>query len=162
MCFLRNDYITKPFNINVLLSRCNSLINNRIMIKEHFNKVPYAAPKVLGTDEADKLFLEHLTEILEQHIDDSDFKVDALAERMNMARTKLYTKLKSITGETPSEFIMSLRLKKAATLLVSQPQSAISEIADRLGFSTPRYFSKCFKEKFHMTPQEFRRMQTGK
>lgn len=157
-----DDYITKPFNVNVLLSRCNSLVNNRIMTREHFSKEPYTAPRILGTSESEDLFLKQLTEMIEQHIDDPDFKVNALTEKMNMARTKLYTRLKLITGETPSEFIMSLRLKKAADMLVSQPQLTISEVADRLGFSTPRYFSKCFKEKYHIIPQEFRKIQSEK
>ena len=152
-----DDYITKPFNINILLSRCNNLVNNRIMLQEKFSKQPQATPYILATNEIDKAFVDQVMNIIEQHLDNTEFKVDALAEEIGIARTKLFTKIKAITGQTPSDFIMTVRLKRAAVMLVSNPELNISEIADRLGFSTPKYFTKCFKEKYNRIPQEYRK-----
>lgn len=152
-----DDYITKPFNINILLSRCNNLVNNRIMLQEKFSRQPQVTPYILATNEMDKSFVEKAMNIIEKHIDNTNFKVDMLAEEIGIARTKLFTKIKAITGQTPFDFIMTIRLKRAAVMLKNNPELNISEIADRLGFSTPKYFSKCFKEKYNITPQEYRK-----
>lgn len=152
-----DDYISKPFNLNILLARCNNLINNRIRLQEKFSQQPQNTPYMLATNEIDKQFIDQIIKTLEEHIDDVDFKVDALVEKIGISRTRVFNKIKSITGLTPSDFIMNFRLKKAAILLNSDPKLNISEIADKLGFSTPKYFSKCFKEKYNITPQEYRR-----
>lgn len=152
-----DDYITKPFNLNILLARCNNLINNRIRLQEKFSQQPQAAPHVLVTNEIDKHFIEQVMEILDTHIDDVNFKVDALVDKIGISRTRVFNKIKAITGQTPSDFIMTVRLKKAAVMLRHNLELNISEISDKLGFSTPKYFSKCFKEKYNMTPQEYRR-----
>lgn len=152
-----DDYITKPFNLNILLARCNNLVNNRIRLQEKFSQQPQANPYVLATNEMDKKFIDQVIKILEEHIDEVDFKVDALIETIGISRTRMFNKIKALTGQTPSDFIMTFRLKKAAFMLNHNPELNISEISDRLGFSTPKYFSKCFKEKYNVTPQEYRR-----
>ena len=85
------------------------------------------------------------------------FCVDPRRSPMGIARTKLFTKLKAITGQTPSDLIMTIRLKRAAYLLKNNPELNISKISDRTGFSFPKYFSKCFKKKYHVTPQAYRK-----
>lgn len=152
-----DDYITKPFNINILLARCNNLVNNRIRLQEKFSQQPQASTYVLATNEMDKQFIDQVMDIIEGHIDEVDFKVDALVDRIGISRTRVFNKIKAITGQTPSDFIMTVRLKKAAVMLSSNPELNISEISDKLGFSIPKYFSKCFKEKYNMTPLEYRR-----
>lgn len=152
-----DDYITKPFNLNILLAKCNNLVNNRIRLQEKFSKQPQSTPYILASNEMDKQFIDEVMEIIEDHIDNIDFKVDTLVDKMGMSRTRVFNKIKAVTGQTPSDFIMTIRLKRAAVLLYSNPELNISEIADKLGFSTPKYFSKCFKEKYNTTPQEYRR-----
>ena len=152
-----DDYITKPFNINILLSRCNNLVNNRIMLQEKFSKQPQINTLILTNNILDKKFMDKVTEIIENEIDNVNFSVDQLVAQMGIARTKLFTKLKAITGQTPSDLIMTIRLKRAAYLLKNNPELNISEISDRTGFNFPKYFSKCFKEKYHVTPQAYRK-----
>lgn len=152
-----DDYITKPFNLNILLARCNNLVNNRIRLQEKFSQQPQASPYVLATNEMDKQFIDQVMEIIEEHIDEVDFKVDALVDKIGISRTRVFNKIKAVTGQTPSDFIMTVRLKKAAVMLSSNPELNISEISDKLGFSMPKYFTKCFKDKYNMTPQEYRR-----
>lgn len=152
-----DDYITKPFNINILLSRCNNLVNNRIMLQEKFSKQPQTNMQILATNTLDKKFLDSAMEIIEKEIENAEFNVDQLAAEMGIARTKLFTKLKAVTGQTPGDLIMTIRLKRAAYLLRNNPELNISEISDKSGFNIPKYFSKCFKDKYHITPQAYRR-----
>ena len=79
------------------------------------------------------------------------------AQEMAIARTKLFVKLKAITGQTPNDFILTVRMKKAAYLLKNHMELNISEISDRIGCSSPRYFTRVFKEKYNMTPQAYRK-----
>ncbi len=152
-----DDYITKPFNVNILLSRCNNLVNNRILLQEKFSKQPQATHQILATNPLDKELVDKAMRVIEKHIDNVEFNVDILAHETGIARTKLFTKLKAITGQTPYEFILTVRLKRAAIMLKENPEFNISEISDRLGFSSPRQFSKCFKEKYHVVPQIYRK-----
>ncbi len=152
-----DDYITKPFNINLLVSRCNNLVNSRIILQEKFSRQPQMFAQTLATNPIDKELLDRATEIIEKHLDDTEFSVSVFAQQMGMARTSLFCKLKGITGQTPNDFILSLRLKKGAYLLRNQPKLNVTEIADRTGFSSPRYFSKCFKDAYHVNPLAYRR-----
>lgn len=152
-----DDYVTKPFNINLLLSRCNNLVNSRIMLQEKFSKQPQTDMQILATNTLDKKFLDQAMAIIEEEIDNADFNVDQLATRMGIARTKLFTKLKAVTGQTPNDLIITIRLKRAAYMLKNNPELNISEIADRTGFNIPKYFSKCFKEKYHINPTAYRK-----
>lgn len=152
-----DDYITKPFNINILLSRCNNLVNNRILLQEKFSQQPSATPQILATNPLDKELVDKAMAVIEEHIDNVEFNVNILAREVGIARTKLFTKLKDITGQTPYEFIITIRLKRAALMLRENPELNVSEISDRLGFSSPRQFSKCFKDKYRVAPQAYRK-----
>lgn len=152
-----DDYITKPFNIDILISRCNNLINNRMMLQEKFSRQPQIAPQILATNDMDKVFVDKVMRIVEEHLDDMEFSVDLFAREMGVARTKLFTKMKAVTGQTPLDFILTIRLKRAAVMLRNNPELSISEIADRLGFGSPRHFTKCFKERYNTVPQAYRK-----
>ncbi len=151
-----DDYITKPFDVNILISRCNNLINNRIVLKEKFSKQPEVSPHMLATNTLDKKLLDKAMNIIEENIDNTEFNMNIFAREMGMARTNLFAKIKAITGQTPNDFISIIRLKKAAFLLRNNPELNITEIADRTGFSSSRYFSKCFKNVYHVTPMTYR------
>ena len=152
-----DDYITKPFNTNLLISRCNNLVNSRRLLQEKFSRQPQALAQMLATNPMDKDMLDRAMNIIEQYLDDTEFNVNIFAREMGMARTNLFTKLKAVTGQTPNDFILSIRLKKGAIMLRNNPELNISEISDRIGFSSSRYFSKCFKEIYHVSPLAYRK-----
>ena len=152
-----DDYITKPFNTNLLISRCNNLVNSRILLQEKFSKQPQAAAQMLATNPIDKDILDRAMTIIEAHIDDTEFNVNGFAKEMAMARTNLFSKLKAITGQTPNDFILTVRLKKGALMLRNNPELNITEISDKIGFSSARYFSKCFKDVYQVSPLTYRK-----
>lgn len=156
-----DDYITKPFNTSLLISRCNNLVNSRVLLQEKFSKQPQAAVQMLATNPIDKDLLDRAMEIIEKHIDDTEFNVTVFAREMAMARTNLFAKLKAITGQTPNEFVLTIRLKKGALMLRNNPELNITEISDRIGFSSSRYFSKCFKDVYHVSPLAYRKGENG-
>lgn len=112
-----DDYITKPFDINVLLARCKNLVNNRIVLQEKFSKQPQNNFQMIATNPLDMKFVEQAMQVIEKHIGDSDFSMNDFAREMCIARTKLFIKLKAITGQTPNDLILTVRLHKAAVLL---------------------------------------------
>lgn len=151
-----DDYITKPFDSRLLIFRCNNLVNNRRKLQEYFTKQPLADTPVLATNPLDKEFLDEVIAIFEEHLDDSSFTIDMLAQRMLVSRTRMYAKIKAITGQTPNDFFITLRLKKAACLLRNNPELNITQISDHTGFSSSRYFSKVFKKAYQVTPLAYR------
>lgn len=151
-----DDYIAKPFNVSILISRCNNLVNSRIVLQEKFSKQPQATPQMLATNALDKAFLDKATSIVEKHMENPEFSVNDFAAEMGMSRSKLFTKLKAIAGQTPNDFILIIRLKKAALLLRNNPELSISDISVIVGFNSPRYFSKCFKDMYHVRPLSYR------
>ena len=153
-----DDYITKPFNVKVLISRCNNLVLNRKNIQEKYLKQTDVTPVSLATNKLDQTLLDKATEIVVKHLDDSNFDVTRFASEMALGRSKLYLKIKGVTGLTPNDFIQNIRLKHAAMLLKTEHELNISDITYRLGFSTPRYFSKCFKELFGISPLHYRKL----
>lgn len=152
-----DDYVTKPFNINILLSKCNSIIKNRRLLQEKFCNQPQVSAQTLTTNTLDKKIIDNILEVIENNLDNPEFSIEDLANSIGMARTKLFTKIKSITGQTPYDFIITIKLKKATEMLIENPELNISEISYKSGFSTPRQFSKYFKEKYHVVPQEYRK-----
>ena len=152
-----DDYITKPFEINILLARCRNLINNRIVLQEKFSNQLQTSPQIFATNPLDKEFMDKVTQVIDKHIDNPKFNVNLFAQEMCIARTKLFTKLRGITGKTPNELILAIRLKKAANYLINQPEMSITEISEKTGFNSQRYFSKCFKSAYSISPQAYRK-----
>lgn len=151
-----DDYISKPFNVKILAARCNNLMNNRIMLRNKFSHEVLTTPQILATNPMDKKLLDKVTKAIENHIDDTGLNAETLTSEIGISRTKLFLKLKSIIGMTPSDFILTVRLEHAATMLTENPELNISEIADRLGFSSPRQFSRFFKAKYGIIPKQYR------
>ena len=136
-------------------------MNSRILLQEKFSKQPQAYTQMLATNPIDKDILDRATGIIEEHLDDTEFNVNIFAREMGMARTNLFTKLKAITGQTPNDFILTIRLKKGALMLRNNMELNISEISDKIGFSSSRYFSKCFKDVYHVSPLAYRKGETA-
>jgi AraC-like DNA-binding protein len=152
-----DDYVTKPFHTKLLIQRCNNLINARQVLKaKYFNQPGLAQQQEVATTEIDRKFIDQATAIVEEHLQ-SEIDVNLFASEMGLSRSSLFSKLKGVTGLTPNTFISNIRLKKAADMLQNSPELNISQIAYNLGFSSPRYFNKCFKEQYGYAPQEYRK-----
>lgn len=152
-----DDYITKPFNVKALVTRCNNLVNGRKVLQEKFSKQTDFSPRLVATNNLDREFLEKAQEIIEKNLDNSEFDVPFFSREMALGRTKLFSKIKGITGQTPNDFIITVKMKKAAELLNNHPEYNISDITYMLGFSSPKYFAKCFKEQFGVSPSTYRK-----
>ena len=156
LCRGADDYISKPFNARILLVRCNNLIRNRQLVQSRFAKDAVAEVDLLATNPIDKNFLERITKIVEQHLDNDELDISMLCRELGVGRTLLHAKFKALTGMTPNEFMLNYKLKKAAQILKNEAHLQISEVSDRLGFGSPRYFTRCFKQQFNVTPAEYR------
>lgn len=156
-----DDYIAKPFNIKILVARCNNIIQTRKLLLQRFTQNDEPAVEELPFNPIDKKMLMDATAIVESYIDNADFDVATFAREMCMSRTLLFTKLKALTGQTPNDFILSLRLKKATEKLKNDPNALIADIAFDYGFSNPSYFIRCFKNAYGITPAAYRRKNTN-
>ncbi|KAA6349795.1 Sensor histidine kinase TmoS [termite gut metagenome] len=150
-----DSYISKPFNFEVLLTRVQMLIKQQEKRKELFHKTIEITPSSITTTSLDEELVRKALQMVEKNISNTEYSVDELSLDIGLSRSRLYRKLESITGLSPNEFIRSIRLKRAAQLL-KDSQYNISEIADRVGFNTIKYFNKHFKEEFGRTPSQYR------
>ena len=151
-----DDYITKPFNNDVLVSRCNNLINMRRLLQRKFSQHPHHEADMLATNPMDKDLLDRAMLIIDRYYSDSEFSVDTFAREIGMSRTAFFNKWKNLTGETPKSFILNLRLRKAADMLRERHDLSIAEVSYANGFSSPRYFCKCFKDTYKIQPSAYR------
>jgi len=154
-----DDYITKPFNTNILIARIKNLIDIRRQLQKNINREMSLQPVKTSVSSIDREFLKDLHEAIQKNLEDEDFNVEQLCKKLYMGRTTLYRKVLALTGETPTDFIRSYRLKQGAELL-KQNSGTVLEVALAVGFSNSSYFAKCFKEKFHQLPSEYQ--TTGK
>ena len=157
-----DDYITKPFDEKTLLTRCNNLIRNRLLIKNKFNRNTDFDIQTISNNPIDQKFLDTINRIVETNFDNPDFNINQLAGALNLSRSSLYAKFEALTGMKPNEYVILRKLKKASEFLKNNPDMIISEIADRLGFGSPRYFSRCFKNQFGVSPADFRKKTVAK
>lgn len=137
------------------------MLSRKRMQERFTNQIDPNASIVIATNQRDQELLEKATEVVLKYIEDPTFNVNTFATEMFLGRSNLYIKIKGITGMTPNEFILNIKLKKAAFLLISDATLNVSDIAYRLGFSSPRYFSKCFKDLFEVAPLIFRKMRSN-
>lgn len=147
-------YVLKPFKWKHLTASIKNLLENRMKLKEKFGHQPFADVSVLTTNTHDKNFIEKITAIIEERIDDYQLSVEELSKELGMSRSTLHKKLKAISGHVPNEFIRIIRLKNAAKLLITGEHN-ISEVGYKTGFNSPSYFSRCFIQQFKLTPTEF-------
>lgn len=156
-----NDYITKPFNFEILLSRINNLLIQQENLKKNLQKHIDIQPGEIVVDSADEKLIRQALEVIEKNIDNTDFSVEELSRSLCMSRAAMYKKVTALTGKTPIEFIRSIRLKHAAQLL-EKTQMTVSEIAFEVGFNNTKYFVKYFKEEFNMLPRDYRNLNHRK
>jgi signal transduction histidine kinase/DNA-binding response OmpR family regulator len=146
-----DDYITKPFNMKMLLVRVKNLMHLRRLLQEKIQRRMMMQPDEISISSMDQAFVKELQDHIEKNLSDPDFNVDQLAKKLYMSQSTLLRKIHALTGETPIEFIRSYRLKRALQLLKANFGN-VTEVAFEVGFSNTAYFSKCFKEKFHQLP----------
>ena len=147
-------YIPKPFNESLLRIRVRKLIENREKVKGYFQKNLTFGERKENVAEIDKTFINKFRKIIEDKLIDSDLNVDEIGKNLGLSRVQLYRKIKSLTNYTPNELVRIIRLK-AAEQLILKTEKSISEIAYETGFSSPSYFTKCFKEYFTESPTEY-------
>ena len=150
-------YVTKPFDPAVLSALIQSQLKNRERVRKLLTKATTTEEE--GVDNAlsaqDKHFMEELYKLMEEELSNSELDVTRITKMLYISRTKLYYKIKGLTGETPSNFFRTYKLNRAAELLMSG-RYTISEIADLCGFSTQSHFSVVFKKQFGVTPSEYK------
>jgi len=149
-----DDYITKPFDGNLLRAKVLQLIASRKRLRESFSKGLSLNPKEVTFNSADEEFLEKIIELIEEHMSDSDFDISVFSKEMYMSRSQLYRKIRALTDQTPIELVRMLRLKRAAQMLKSDNFTA-AEVGYSVGFKTPAHFSRCFKEHFKISPAKY-------
>ena len=154
-----DDYINKPFNAKILLARCNNLVRNRIILQKKFSQEKDFDAQSLANNPIDQKFLDTVNLIIEQNLDNTGFDMSLMARELGLSRSSLYAKFKALTGMTPNDFVLNCKLKRATTMLTEHPEWQIADISDRLGFGSPRYFTRCFKAQFETTPAEYRKKQ---
>lgn len=152
-------YLTKPFNAKLLMTRIRNLIDNRKRLKSLAEDVTGGGKQSLG--EVDKGFVEKLKTLIDEKMGDSELSVEDLGAELGLGRVQLYRKTKSLTGYAPNEQLRIARLRKAASLLASS-EKTVAEITYEVGFSSPSYFTKCYKDYFGESPSEFLKRRDGK
>lgn len=151
-----DSFISKPFNLEVLLIRIKNLIEQQDKIKEHFHKTIEISPSSVATSSLDEELVKKVLLFVEQNMDNSNYSVDELSSDVGLSRSQLYRKLQSIVGLSPVEFIRSVRLKRSAQLL-AKTQFNVSEIIDMVGMGSAKYFNGYFKDAFGVTPTQYRK-----
>lgn len=156
-----DGYLSKPFNSAVLKSRCRNLIDNRKRIKNLWSSNGGGDVKAkernasVPVNDVDSEFYSKVLDIMKKEMGNPDLNVDSLASMMGLGRSQFYRKIKALTNYSPVELLRNLRLKQAREMLTTT-EKTIGEIAYEVGFSSPAYFTRCYREAFDETPTELR------
>lgn len=148
-----DSYLTKPFNGKILKARLQNLIENHLRLQNFFTDQTGMTSKP-QLNEADKGFVDKLRKEIEERLSNPDTNVEDLGAALGFSRVQLYRKTKALTGYAPNELLRIARLKKAASLLAATEKS-IAEVTYEVGFSSPSYFTRCFKEFFGESPTDY-------
>ncbi len=147
-------YVTKPFNTNVLLAQVKNLLEQRQRLRELFIHGSKIEIKKISINEVDEAFLNKITSIIEENLDNEKFEIDALALKVNMSRSQFFRKVKALTNKSTNEFITTLRMNKALEYLISGKFN-IAETAYKVGYSLPNNFTRAFLKRFGKTPSDY-------
>jgi signal transduction histidine kinase/ligand-binding sensor domain-containing protein/DNA-binding response OmpR family regulator len=149
-----DDYIPKPFNIKLLEAKVEQLLTTRRKLREKFSKEIFSEPSNIAFTNADQVFLQKLIKLIEDNISNEDFLVNDIAQEIGMGKTNLYKKVLALTDQSVADFVRSIKLKKAALLLISNEYS-VSEVAYQVGFKDASHFIKSFTRQYKFTPKKF-------
>ncbi|MDL2323058.1 response regulator [Bacteroidales bacterium OttesenSCG-928-A17] len=156
-----DDYITKPFDINILKLKVDNLISLRDTLREKYRNDFLLQPSQVTLVSPDEKFLKKAVEVVEKNMDNSDLDIEKFASEVGVSRMQLYRKLEALTNMTVKEFIRDIRIKRAAQLL-EQNKLTISEVIYQVGFRDLAYFRKCFREQYGCSPSEYIRQTKEK
>lgn len=151
-----DDYIPKPFNAKILLTKCNNLVNSRTILQKKFARSTAIAPQMIATNSIDKQLIDKAIVIITENLANPEFDLLHFAREMAMGRTKLITKIKNLTGQTPNQFIINIRLKQSVAIMTENPDLPVNDVSFLVGFNSPSYFIKTFRSLYGMTPVAFR------
>jgi signal transduction histidine kinase/DNA-binding response OmpR family regulator/ligand-binding sensor domain-containing protein len=149
-----DDYLSKPFDADELKLLIRNRIEERRKMRERFSREITLEPKQISVTSLDEKFITKVLTMIENHMDDEEFSIEDFSEAAGCSRMQFYRKIKGLTDQTPSQFVRSIRLKRAAQLLLAKSDN-VSQIAYSVGFSSLAYFNKCFKEQFGVTPGQY-------
>ncbi|HEX6889627.1 MAG TPA: two-component regulator propeller domain-containing protein [Chryseolinea sp.] len=149
-----DDYLAKPFDVEELKVIVRKRIEERRKMRERFSKEITLEPRQIAITSFDEKFLTKVLDIIEKYIADENFSIDQLSREVGYSNMHFYRKIKSLTGETPSQFLRTIRLKRAAELLKKKSDN-VTQIAYSVGFASVSYFNKSFKEQFGVTPGQY-------
>jgi signal transduction histidine kinase/ligand-binding sensor domain-containing protein/DNA-binding response OmpR family regulator len=149
-----DDYIPKPFEMEYLRIRIKNLFDTREKLRLLFQKSNVLEPSFVNVTSIDEKFLPLLMKALDEGISDSEFTINSLESKLAMSHAKFYRKIKSITGQSGQELLQNLRMKRAHQILSEKKGLRVAEVAYMVGFTNPKYFSKCFKETFGFPPSD--------
>lgn len=153
-----DDYVVKPFHLPILALKVRNQLALRLRMQERFKQQIALHPSKQEVQSADEILLKKVMHYVENHLADSDLKIDKICDSIGLSRAQLYRKMKALTGYSMSDFIKEVRFGRAAQLLREQ-KLTVSEIAYMVGFNDPEYFRKSFKLKFGVSPTTFARQQ---
>ena len=148
-------YLNKPFDLRVLKSRLNQLLSSRKMLFDKYFSALVPDESEVKTTSLDKEFIQKVMAYINEHIDDPSLSVDELASEVFLSRSQFYRKIKALTNNTAVEFIRKVRLERAKQL-IETGNTNINDVCFAVGFSTPSYFSKCFKNEFGVLPTQIK------
>jgi DNA-binding response OmpR family regulator len=151
-----DDYIVKPFNMEALRARLRNLLETRRRLRAQFSREWRSDPADQADNPVDAEFLKRAVSLIEANLSDPEFGVEKLSREIGLSRSQLFRKMKSLTSETPFDFIQTLRMRKAVQLLEKTDRS-VTEIAYDVGFKYPSHFSQLFHSRLGKSPKEFRR-----
>ena len=152
-----DDYVCKPFDMDVLLVKCNGMVRNRRLLQRKFMEGDTRpATETLSGNPMDEVFVRKTLALITDHLDSESLGIGLLCRELALSRTALFAKIKGVFGQTPTDLIQSIRLREAARMLAECPELKIAEIADRVGINSLQYFGKLFKARFGCTPSEYR------
>jgi signal transduction histidine kinase/DNA-binding response OmpR family regulator len=149
-----DDYIPKPFDLDLLIARSNNLIEQRIRLRKIFNEELLISKKHSQLGSRDEKLIKKIVEVVETSIEDPELSVEKLGKEVGLSRTQLYRKLVALSNQKPTEFIRTIRLRKAAEM-IRHDTGSISEIAFAVGFNSLSYFTQSFKETYGMSPSKY-------
>ncbi len=149
-----DEYLSKPFHPQLLQSKINSLLHNRLLMREYYQKQILLQPSAVSIPDDTKSFLEKAMKIVEENLGNPNFNVQELVREMAMSQSGFYRQIKSITGQTVVEFIRDIRLKRAAQLLIST-DLRVQEVATMVGIEDAKYFRKMFQQIYELAPSEY-------
>jgi len=150
-----DDYLTKPFDARELIVRAQNLVRQREILRKQFSRTVVLQPKEIALTSADERFLQRIQESLDENLGNDQFSVEELAAAVGMSRSQLHRKLTALIDQPPVEFIRNFRLRRAKEMLEAGVGN-VSEIGYAVGFSSPAYFSKAFRDAFGVAPSAVR------